>query len=58
MTSDGNELKLIDVTTDKDKKKMINYEYTKSLTKKGKKLSLTEREYENLIRKQIAEKVE
>ncbi len=56
ITSNGNELKLIDVTPSKDKKqKIINYEYTKSVDKKGKKLSLTETEYENLIKRQIAD---
>lgn len=53
--SDGNELTLIDVTMDRVKKqKMINYKYTKSETKKGMILSLTENEYEKLLQRQIA----
>lgn len=55
IASDGNELTLVDVTIDRVKKqKFINYKYTKSETKKGMILSLTETEYEKLINRQIA----
>lgn len=53
--SDGNELQLVSVTASTGKKqKLINYKFTKSKTKKGQILSITENEYEDLIRKQIA----
>jgi hypothetical protein len=57
--SDGNELTLVDIIADKVKKqKMINYKYTKSETKKGMILSLTETEYQKLLERKIATNAE
>lgn len=56
--SDGNELTLVGVTVGKDKKKLINYKYTKSLTKLGMILPLTEKDYEDLLRRNISNQVE
>jgi len=52
--SDGSELKLVDSFSSKDKKqKVIRYQYTKGEYKKGMTLDLTEKEYEDLLRKNI-----
>ncbi len=52
--TDGNELTLVGVLPSKgDKTKMIRYQYTKSISKKGMFLDLTEKEYEDYLRKQI-----
>lgn len=51
--TDGNELTLVEVVSKKDKGKLIRYKYTKSKEKKGMILDLTEKEYEDMIRKQI-----
>lgn len=52
--TDGNELPLVEVISAKWKEnKKIRYQYTKSEAKKGMFLDLTEKEYEDLIRKNI-----
>lgn len=52
--SDSNELTLVQVIPAKGKEdKKIRYRYTKSEVKKGMFLDLTEKEYEDLIRKTI-----
>lgn len=52
--SDGNELTLVGVIPAKGKEnKMIRYQYTKSEAKQGMMLDLTEKEYEDMLRKKI-----
>lgn len=52
--TDGNELTLVEVIAAKGKEnKKIRYQYTKSLSKKGEYLDMTEKEYEDFIRKNI-----
>lgn len=55
--TDGNELTLVGIIKNiperKDASQKIRYQYTKSLTKLGMFLDLTEKEYEDLIRKKI-----
>lgn len=51
--SDGNELTLVGVVDNKKAGKIIRYQYTKSLSKKGEYLDMTEKEYGDFIRKNI-----
>lgn len=52
--TDGNELTLVEVISAKGKEnKKIRYQYSKSETKKGQYLDMTEKEYSDFIRKNI-----